>query len=171
MPSTAVNLDSARTRADLAASLRVPKPALDLVSLRPTQCTSVGCTLSAAEHNYGRCILCRQVWFPRAENESRRGHGLFGNEFLRGFEGKVASACCCASPLCEKIGYSASGMFRFPKKQHTLQQRCACWTSRHATVKGSLTALGVITLRRGISTAGTDSAATRGSGTCGRGRT
>ena len=115
MPSATVNLNSARTRADLAASLRVPEPALDLVSLLPARCKNSGCTLSAAEHNYGRCVLCRQVWFPRAKNNiRRRGHGLFGNEFLRGFEGKVASACCCASPLCEKIGYSASGMFRFP---------------------------------------------------------
>ena len=74
MPSATVNLNSARTRADLAASLSVPEPALDLVSLLPTRCKKSSCALSAAEHNYGRCVLCRQVWFPRAKNNVGTGY-------------------------------------------------------------------------------------------------
>ena len=89
MPSVPVNMDSARTRADLAAPLGVPAPALASLSLRPTQCRSAGCALSATENNGGRSILCSQTWVPRTCSAYRRGHGLFGNQFLRGFEGRV----------------------------------------------------------------------------------
>ena len=119
MPSRKVWLDEVKTRRELASALGVPVPAIDAVSLSTEACRNLGCSLFAAEGNNGRCILCSQTWFPREHDKkgnparNRRGYGLFGPQFLPTF-GTERKGCACASPLCEKLGYSHSGMFRFP---------------------------------------------------------
>ena len=119
MTVTAIRLSELHTRADLAAAICVPVPALDSVSLASTACKRTGCLLSSVQNNNGWCLLCSQTWFPRELDKDgqpgkfRRGYGLYGNQFLRNFRGKV-HPCCCSSPLCEKLGYSHHGMFRFP---------------------------------------------------------
>ena len=45
-----------------------------------------------------------------------RGHGLFGPQFMRQYNGSTSppSACCCSLPICEEIGYSHDGMMCLP---------------------------------------------------------
>ena len=45
-----------------------------------------------------------------------RGHGLFGPQFMRQYNGSTSppSACCCSLPVCEEIGYSHDGMMCLP---------------------------------------------------------
>ena len=122
MPTTVTNLSDIATRSELAETLDVPLPALDVVALATRQCRHAGCALFATEHNFGYCVLHSQSWFPREleifgrPSANRRGYGLYGPQFLRNHTGKMVASCCCSSPLCEKLGYSHDGMFRFPKK-------------------------------------------------------
>ena len=46
----------------------------------------------------------------------------YGPQFLRNYTGKTVSLCCCSSPLCEKLGYSHGGMFRFPVKPEQVSE-------------------------------------------------
>ncbi|KAL7549609.1 hypothetical protein ACHAWF_013483 [Thalassiosira exigua] len=119
MPKS-IRLSTVASRSDLAAQLEVPIAAIDLVSLVETPCKSKSCPLPAVARNHGRCLLCSQTWFPRQGNRNRRGYGLFGPQFLWSHGGRSNSppSCCCDSALCEKIGYSHAGMFRFPSDPH-----------------------------------------------------
>ncbi|KAL7552028.1 hypothetical protein ACHAWF_017126 [Thalassiosira exigua] len=110
-------LSNISSRSDLAAQLDVPVAAINLVSLvETTPCRTEACPLPSVAGNRQRCILCSQTWFPRDDMRYRRGHGLYGAQFLRSYGGRSSppSACCCENALCEKIGYSHAGMFRFP---------------------------------------------------------
>ena len=121
MVAVSVSLSDITQLSDLAAHLGVDVRALQLVSLHPTSiCKGKTCILQAAESNRGYCILCAQQWFPRDTSAelNRRGHGLYGPKFMRIYN-KCQSppkACCCDTPLCEKIGYSHEGMFCLPSK-------------------------------------------------------
>ena len=120
MPVICLDLGAYGTRAQLAVGLKVPEPALDLVTLTSTPCKRQGCTLFAAVLNRGYCILCSQTWFPREFDDSgapakyRRGYGLYGPQYQRRRDAGHSTTCCCSSPLCEKIGHAHGGMFRFP---------------------------------------------------------
>ena len=122
MPAKLIELYRITRRSELAEALDVPISALDVVTLSCQCCKTAGCSLFAAQYNFGRCILHSQTWFPREFDRfgqpaaNRRGYGLYGPQFLRNYTGKVASSCCCSSALCEKLGYNHSGMFRFPTK-------------------------------------------------------
>ena len=48
-----VDIGACRSRAQLAAALRVPAPALDLVTTTSRQCKRLGCPLSAVSSNNG----------------------------------------------------------------------------------------------------------------------
>lgn len=122
MPLLSVALKDIASRTELADALQVDVKALGLVVLKDASCTAPDCTLPAAESNKGRCILCQQSWFPRMLNSMGeksahcRGHGLFGPQFLRLYDGAKSppATCCCSNALCEKIGYSHQGMFHPP---------------------------------------------------------
>lgn len=121
MVAVSVSLSDITQLSDLASHLGVDVRALQLVSLHPTTiCKGKTCLLPAAESNRGYCILCAQQWFPRDTSAelNRRGHGLFGPKFLRMYNNcqSPPKACCCDTPLCEKIGYSHEGMLRLPSK-------------------------------------------------------
>ena len=64
--------------------------------------------------------MCSQTWFPRLFNakgerkKNCRGHGLYGPQFMRQYDGKTVTSCCCDTPKCEEIGYSHEGMMTFP---------------------------------------------------------
>ena len=122
MPAKSIELHHITRRTELAEALDVPISALDAVTLANQCCQAAGCSLFAARHNSSRCILHSQTWFPREFNKigepatNRRGYGLYGPHFLRNHTGKATSSCCCSSTLCDKLGYSHSGMFWFPSK-------------------------------------------------------
>ena len=121
MPIKDFGLDGIGTRSDLATALCVAVPALDSVSLVSLVCQRSECSLAAAKHNNGYCVLHLQSWFPSELNKfgqpsvKRRGYGLYGPQFLLGYRNSNPTTCACSSPLCEKLGYSHHGMFRFPK--------------------------------------------------------
>jgi hypothetical protein len=111
---TPTSLSDVGTLTQLASTLKVDIKALHLVRISPSLCRSLSCNLPSCEGNHGYCILCSQTWFPTSESRTR-GHGLHGPEYMREYNGVVQrKACCCDIPLCEKIGYSHSGMFRLP---------------------------------------------------------
>ena len=118
-----IDVSACRTHLQLAAALKVPLAALNLVTLASTTCRRDRCPLSAVNSNHGYCVLCSQTWFPRKIDESGnpttycRGHGLYGPEYQRRPAAGHSTTCCCSSPLCEAIGYSNSGMFRFPSDE------------------------------------------------------
>ena len=121
MPRFNFRLSDVSTRSDLASKIGVDVKALELVKLSQSTCTTVGCNLHALLKNNGRCLLCQQSWYPRQFNskgdrlKNCRGHGLYGPQFMYDYEGRPnPSACCCDTPLCEKIGYSHEGMISFP---------------------------------------------------------
>lgn len=114
---------SIRSRSVLAANLGVPLEALDLVSLCPSTCKTEGCPFPSAKHNKGVCVDCGQFWYPKEKNKDgvqlkkgRRGHGLYGRQFMRlyGSAKSPPPACCCSLAICEKIGYSHEGMMCLP---------------------------------------------------------
>ena len=120
MPTRTISFDGVRTCSDLAAELGVPVATLNMVSLGTASCKRNSCPFPLVLGNRGFCLVCSQSWFPREFNTkglpatNRRGYGLYGPQFLPKREGNNPPSCCCASPLCEKLGYSHSGMFRFP---------------------------------------------------------
>ena len=121
MVAVSVSLSDITRLSDLAARLGVDVRALQLVKLHPTAiCKGKECILPAAESNRGFCVLCSQQWFPRNTSAelNRRGHGLYGPKFMCIYNNCTSppKACCCDTPLCEKIGYSHEGMFRLPSK-------------------------------------------------------
>ena len=58
------------------------------------------------------------------KSATARGHGLYGQRFMRLFGDKKnpPATCCCSSALCEKIGYSHEGMFSIPKDEAECRQ-------------------------------------------------
>ncbi len=120
MPTRTISFDCVRTCSDLAAELGVPVATLNMVSLGTASCKRSSCPFPLVLGNRGFCLVCSQSWFPREFNTkglpetNRRGYGLYGLQFLPKREGNDPPSCCCASPLCEKLGYSHLGMFRFP---------------------------------------------------------
>lgn len=111
------------SRTELSNRLGVPPRALDVISFTGSLCKRCN-RLPAVLNNQGRCVSCQQTWFPRElkENGERakhcRGHGLLGPQFMRLFGEGINSpkSCACSMQLCEKIGYSHAGTFRFPTK-------------------------------------------------------
>lgn len=120
MATTDVRFSEIKTRTELADKLVVDVKALDLVKLLTTTCTTAGCKYPGVENNHGRCVLCQQSWFPRLYNKKGeplkycRGYGLYGPQFMRKWQNKNPTTCCCETPLCEEIGYSHDAMFALP---------------------------------------------------------
>ncbi|KAL3777636.1 hypothetical protein ACHAWO_012525 [Cyclotella atomus] len=112
------SLSDVSTLTQLASTLQVDVKALHLVRISSDFCRSPSCNLPSCEGNNRYCILCSQTWFPvpsKSISRNSRGHGLYGPEYMRLYNGVLQKkACCCDMPLCEKIGYSHSGMFRLP---------------------------------------------------------
>ena len=79
----------------MANRLSVPLAALDAVTLSTQQCRRAGCTLYAAQHNVGYCVLHSQSWFPREldrfgqPSTNCRGYSLYGPQFLPNYTGKT----------------------------------------------------------------------------------
>ena len=83
----------------------------------PCHAAAAACSLSAALHNWGYCVLCFQKWYPQEFDNNgrpaanRRGHALFDPQFQRKYN-ENPTTCVCSKAICESIGFLLSLQFK-----------------------------------------------------------